>query len=169
MQPTPPGNVLFIQALASLVVGREVALRGDVAERMLRVPAARASIIGVHGWTALVGGKLPSVGSTPGDSGVATGASYQNDHAMLTRLRITTGRSGARHLRRHCSRARPGCIQTRDSKRRGRPFDIRCAHELEQSDVKPLVDQRAFGCVVAEYSRTGEVRLLSVDEVERLN
>jgi hypothetical protein len=46
--------------------------------------------------------------------------------------------------------------------------DIRCAHELEESEVKSLVDRRVRVAGTAEYGPKGTVRLLWVDEVELL-
>lgn len=50
----------------------------------------------------------------------------------------------------------------------GHPHDIRCAHELDEQEVKRLVDQRVRVAGTAEYGARGIVRLLWVDEVERL-
>jgi hypothetical protein len=51
----------------------------------------------------------------------------------------------------------------------GRIEDIRCAHELEERDVKELVDRRVRVSGTAEFGSAGQVRLLWVDEVERLD
>jgi hypothetical protein len=50
----------------------------------------------------------------------------------------------------------------------GHPEDIRCAHELDEQEIKQLVDQRVRVAGTAEYGPRGVVRLLWVDEVERL-
>lgn len=46
---------------------------------------------------------------------------------------------------------------------------IRCAHELDESEVKQLVDQRVRVVGRAEHGPNGVVRLIWVDEVERLS
>lgn len=46
--------------------------------------------------------------------------------------------------------------------------DIRCAHELEEAEVKSLVDRRVRVSGTAEYGPKGTVRLLWIDEVELL-
>jgi hypothetical protein len=46
--------------------------------------------------------------------------------------------------------------------------DIRCAHELEEGEVKPLVDRRVRVTGKPELGAKGIVRLLWVDEVELL-
>jgi len=50
----------------------------------------------------------------------------------------------------------------------GHPEDIRCAHELDEQEVKQLVDRRVRAAGTPEYGPRGTVRLLWVDEVERL-
>lgn len=50
----------------------------------------------------------------------------------------------------------------------GNTEDIRCAHELEEAEVKSLVDRRVRVKGIAEYGSRGTVRLLWVDEVELL-
>jgi hypothetical protein len=51
----------------------------------------------------------------------------------------------------------------------GNDEDIRCAHELEEDDVKQIVDKRVRVTGIPEYGARGTVRLLWVDEVELLN
>jgi hypothetical protein len=51
----------------------------------------------------------------------------------------------------------------------GRVEAVRCAHELEERDVKELVDRRVRVSGAAELGVGGQVRLLWVDEVERLD
>jgi hypothetical protein len=48
----------------------------------------------------------------------------------------------------------------------GNDEDVRCAHELEEKDVKQIVDKRVRVSGVAEYGARGTVRLLWVDEIE---
>ena len=50
----------------------------------------------------------------------------------------------------------------------GQPQDIRCAHELEEDEVKRLMDRRVRVRGVPEYGAKNVVRLLWVDEVEAL-
>jgi hypothetical protein len=50
----------------------------------------------------------------------------------------------------------------------GNVEDIRCAHELEEAEVKSLVDHRVRVTGTAEYGPKGTVRLLWIDEVELL-
>ncbi|HEY4239174.1 MAG TPA: hypothetical protein VGM88_05135 [Kofleriaceae bacterium] len=50
----------------------------------------------------------------------------------------------------------------------GHPEDIRCAHELDEREVKQLIDQRVRVAGTAEYGANRIVRLLWVDELERL-
>lgn len=50
----------------------------------------------------------------------------------------------------------------------GNAEDIRCAHELEEAEVKSLVDRRVRVSGTAEYGPKGTVRLLWIDEVELL-
>ena len=45
---------------------------------------------------------------------------------------------------------------------------VRCAHTLEDSDIREMVDQRVRVAGVAELGRKGQVRLLWVDDVEIL-
>jgi hypothetical protein len=47
--------------------------------------------------------------------------------------------------------------------------DVRCAHELEESEVKRLVDQRVRVTGIPEYGARRTVRLLWVNEVELLD
>jgi hypothetical protein len=51
----------------------------------------------------------------------------------------------------------------------GQPGDVRCAHELEEDDVKQIVDKRVRVKGMPEYDPRGTVRLLWVDEVELLD
>lgn len=51
----------------------------------------------------------------------------------------------------------------------GHPGDIRCAHELDEEDVKRLVDTRVRVKGTPEYGPKDSVRLLWVDEVEPLD
>jgi hypothetical protein len=46
--------------------------------------------------------------------------------------------------------------------------DIRCAHDLDDDDVKQLVDRRVRVTGKPEFGPKGTVRLLWLDEVERL-
>ena len=50
----------------------------------------------------------------------------------------------------------------------GQTEDIRCAHELEENEVKSLVDRRVRVTGKPELGIKGTVRLLWVDEVELL-
>jgi hypothetical protein len=50
----------------------------------------------------------------------------------------------------------------------GHPDDIRCAHELDEQDIKELIDHRVRVTGWAEYGPKKDVRLLWVDEVERV-
>jgi hypothetical protein len=51
----------------------------------------------------------------------------------------------------------------------GQADDVRCAHELEEADVKRLVDKRVRVKGTPEYGTRKTVRLLWVDEVELLD
>jgi hypothetical protein len=51
----------------------------------------------------------------------------------------------------------------------GQAEDVRCAHELEEADVKRLVDRRVRVRGTPEYGARKTVRLLWVDEVEQLD
>jgi hypothetical protein len=51
----------------------------------------------------------------------------------------------------------------------GQAEDVRCAHELEEDDVKGLVDKRVRVKGTPEYGARQTVRLLWVDEVEVLD
>lgn len=51
----------------------------------------------------------------------------------------------------------------------GHPTDIRCAHELDEDEVKHLVDKRVRVSGIPEYGARNVVRLLWVDEVESLD
>ena len=50
----------------------------------------------------------------------------------------------------------------------GYQYDIRCAHEIDEADVKALMGKRIRVRGKAELGKQGEVRLLWVDEVEEL-
>ena len=51
----------------------------------------------------------------------------------------------------------------------GHPDEVRCAHELDEAEIKRLVDQRVRVSGTAEYGPDGTVRLLWIDEVERVS
>lgn len=50
----------------------------------------------------------------------------------------------------------------------GHPYDVRCAHVLEEEQVKRLVDRRVRVKGFPEFGKGGIVRLLWVDEIEEL-
>jgi hypothetical protein len=61
-------------------------------------------------------------------------------------------------------RAPSGVVVDRDTP----PGGVRCAHELDEQDVKRLVDLRVRVRGRPEYGPGNDVRLLWVDEVEIL-